>query len=258
MTMVRGFQGTDPSWCNERAKLVEMFSLPSVINQTSYSFKWIFLISDETPADTLRRINKWSAKCKQMIAVPVDCLTPSKLREVIHQHLNPNTSRISTTRFDSDDALAPSFMADLAYYVESNPDFNGFVNFDNGYCLHFGKTYYYSDNSNMFYTFVDMRTREFRTPYCFSHATINEDRGIAITHLGGAPRFLVVNHAGCDSGRSRHGIWRAHKSKVERNLKLALPGPKDSPIRVLYDDMLYIAKRPLIPFVLYIRARRMQ
>ena len=112
-------------WLEQRFRLFEQFTLPSVLNQTDKNFKWIVLFSSETPIKYKSRIDEIRSRCPQFRAIGV---APGQsanfgqiFKEVIENDLDGKKEGIvSTTYLDNDDALSVHYMETIQNLISAN------------------------------------------------------------------------------------------------------------------------------------------
>ena len=112
-------------WLEQRFRLFEQFTLPSVLNQTDKKFKWIVLFSSETPIKYKSRIDEIRSRCPQFRAIGVapgqSAIFGQIFKEVIENDLGDKAEGIvSTTYLDNDDALSVHYMEMIQNLISTN------------------------------------------------------------------------------------------------------------------------------------------
>ena len=112
-------------WLEQRFRLFEQFTLPSVLNQTDKNFKWIVLFSSETPIKYKSRIDEIRSRCPQFRAIGVapgqSAIFGQIFKEVIENDLGDKAEGIvSTTYLDNDDALSVHYMETIQNLISTN------------------------------------------------------------------------------------------------------------------------------------------
>ena len=112
-------------WLEQRFRLFEQFTLPSVLNQTDKNFKWIVLFSSETPIKYKSRIDEIRSRCPQFRAIGVapgqSAIFGQIFKEVIENDLGDKAEGIvSTTYLDNDDALSVHYMEMIQNLISIN------------------------------------------------------------------------------------------------------------------------------------------
>lgn len=112
-------------WLEQRFRLFEQFTLPSVLNQTDKNFKWIVLFSSETPIKYKSRIDEIRSRCSQFRAIGVapgqSAIFGQIFKEVIENDLGDKAEGIvSTTYLDNDDALSVHYMEMIHNLISTN------------------------------------------------------------------------------------------------------------------------------------------
>jgi hypothetical protein len=133
-------------WLEQRFRLFEQFTLPSVLNQTDKNFRWIVLFSSDTPTKYKCRIEEIRSRCQQFRAIgvaPEQSTNFSQIfREVVESDLDGMPEgMVSTTYLDNDDALSANYMksiGDIAADLQKKGDTAKptFINFIYG-CQYF-------------------------------------------------------------------------------------------------------------------------
>lgn len=123
---VRYSQLANPkSWLEKRLELFHRYTLPCIKNQTDQNFTWLLLIAPNTPIG-VRTTLKNAAENIELLEIPDDYIDPEMdaLREhtdlythiakhITAQLKNTPATRLITTRTDSDDVIAHTFIENI-------------------------------------------------------------------------------------------------------------------------------------------------
>lgn len=161
----------DESWLATRWPLFERLTLPSVRQQTSKRFKWLLLCDAETPAWARERLEELRREVSQVIPVTVSGeFGPVTSSMVVRETCRGTGAELLvTTRLDSDDIVAPEFVATIqASARRSNAPF--FVNLPRGLETSVGgKLYRRLDFSNAFISLVERVSDDPATVFVRQH-----------------------------------------------------------------------------------------
>lgn len=118
-------------WLKNRFELFEKFCLPSIMNQTNQSFKWIVLFDFQTPDKYRERISSYEKVCRQFCPCYVE---PERSRyfvkvfkEEIHKRINKDTNILITSYLDNDDALHQKYVEEIQKMKVEFPTFVSYV-----------------------------------------------------------------------------------------------------------------------------------
>lgn len=105
----------DPDWLEDRFRLFSTYCLPSLQNQRDKNFVLVLLLDEKTPSAYRERLRRL---CGGLTLEIVETSTDDFV-DKLRAHLNRSRKghTLATTRLDSDDALAPTFMEHLREYV---------------------------------------------------------------------------------------------------------------------------------------------
>lgn len=105
--------GIEPAWLDERLRLFEQYCLPSLQQQTCKDFVWIILGDERTPDAYKARIDRYQQQMPQIrtywIAYQEDKY--HGLYKQFGKEFAEGKNLLITTRLDSDDTLAPDYIA---------------------------------------------------------------------------------------------------------------------------------------------------
>ena len=131
-------EGVDPktneNYLEERVRLFEKYTVPSMKSQTNSNFKWLVLFSDQTPQKykdkmkLLRDQNAWFCPLylKDEEAYEFD----NYLEQILKQY---ECDQYITTRIDNDDAVSIDFIEAIQNYIVTNNIENTMLSFKYGY-----------------------------------------------------------------------------------------------------------------------------
>ena len=67
----RGLATRDEAWLEDRFRLFEQYTLPSVLQQSCKDFTWVVLFDGDTPPVYRERVKGWAERCENFKYVPV-------------------------------------------------------------------------------------------------------------------------------------------------------------------------------------------
>jgi len=156
-------------WTEDRLKLFEEYCLPSVINQTTHSFKWLLYFDKSSPSHIIEQIKK--------ITTPYDfihIMYAEGYEDFINQYLIDLkelaiSDWIIQTRFDNDDILHESALETIQSLL--NFQHNSFINLSSGYTFEkstkYLSHYYYS--MGPFLTLIENKHQNLKGIYLVNH-----------------------------------------------------------------------------------------
>ncbi len=154
----RGFGHGDgravtPAWLDRQLQLFEGLAIPSVRSQTSQDFTWLLIASEDTPEPYRRRIQSYGDE--RTVVCFVGDYSATIPAELVMRHLQPGTTRLLTSRVDTDDVLDERYLQRVR--SESLEVQNGFLNWDRGYIYDLQRSRLYSrtHRSNMFINLME-------------------------------------------------------------------------------------------------------
>jgi hypothetical protein len=200
----------DDAWLEDRFRLFETYTLPSMQGQTSTNFQWLVFFDAATPVRFKDRITRYA---EWPLFRPWFCET-IPLREAVAACLQPRRTHLITTRLDNDDAVSRHFIADVqSQFAFQSP---AFVNFMAGLALVEGpkgsRLYAFDAPSNPFISMIE-RATGFRTVSCDEHMKLSRYGPISNVH--GEPRWLQVLHGRNVSNRLTSGMRRVTSQRLE-------------------------------------------
>src|SRR5947209_8024402 len=102
-----------PGWMDERFELFERYCLPSVLNQSCQTFRWIIYFDVSTQEKHLDRARRGIAG-RPNFEVKLCTIFGSETHQAdLSTMLDPAKSWLVTTRLDNDDGLQRDFVAKL-------------------------------------------------------------------------------------------------------------------------------------------------
>ena len=167
-------------WLKNRFDLFEKYCLPSIMNQTNHSFKWIVLFDLETPNNYKDRIKAYEKYCPSFCPCFVKAEKSryfvSIFKEEIKRRMKEDTNLLITTYLDNDDALHQNYVEETQKIEATLPTFVSYV---------YGIQYYTELNiatrvpytNNHFISLIEplKESSDFRTVYGYgSHIAINK------------------------------------------------------------------------------------
>ena len=127
----------DDKWLDDREKLFDEYTYPSVKNQRGLAlFDWLVFHDPKTPED---RLDKWKRKWPLAEWLPVSrnpptSINPDSSEVVAHIKARAREDVILTSRIDSDDMIHRDYMAMMRHEAEEI-GFGDVLNPPNGYFL---------------------------------------------------------------------------------------------------------------------------
>lgn len=190
-------------WLKKRFDLFEKICLPSIMNQTNQTFKWIVLFDSETPEFYKKKIQHYQNICKLFCPCFVEACKSryfvSVFREEIQKRIEKKTNLLITTYLDNDDALHKNYIEEIQQMEVKRPTFVSYV---------YGIQYYTELNiatrvpytNNHFISLVEPLNENqtnFKTVYGYgSHVDINKHKRIETVYIKNPQqdRWIEVIH----------------------------------------------------------------
>lgn len=190
-------------WLKKRFDLFEKICLPSIMNQTNQTFKWIVLFDSETPEFYKKKIQHYQNICKLFCPCFVEACKSryfvSVFREEIQKRIEKNTNFLITTYLDNDDALHKNYIEEIQQMEVKRPTFVSYV---------YGIQYYTELNiatrvpytNNHFISLAEPLNENqtnFKTVYGYgSHVDINKHKRIETVYIKNPQqdRWIEVIH----------------------------------------------------------------
>ena len=186
----------DSSWCKERVDVFEQLCIPSIEHQTNKQFHWlVFFDKNRTSKFLDERIERWYSEIEQFEAVFVSLFVPNEISKKIATMVRDRTPhRVITSRLDSDDLISSDYILSLSNVCEMLPSFQGFINFDNGFCIDNNRIYTVKSEHNAFCSYIDTYQRDIMLKTChhFNHNRIHDSA--PVYHIDTGVWFAYLNH----------------------------------------------------------------
>ena len=190
-------------WLEERFRLFETYTWPSIKAQTCQDFKWICLFDKDTPEIYKERIQRYHQEWDSFL--PYYCgeketkLFQSYFRHLVYKNADKSQNELLTTYLDNDDALHKDFIKDIQTRAK-NLKFNTIISFQ------YGIQYYEEMNiavripykNNHFLTYYERLTEQIKTVWGFWHFSIFKYPHIAIELINNKnnPNWIETIHQG--------------------------------------------------------------
>lgn len=190
-------------WLEERFRLFETYTWPSIKAQTCQDFKWICLFDKDTPEIYKERIQRLQQEYDSFL--PYYCgeketkLFQSYFRHLVYKNADKSQNELLTTYLDNDDALHKDFIKDIQTRAK-NLKFNTIISFQ------YGIQYYEEMNiavripykNNHFLTYYERLTEQIKTVWGFWHFSIFKYPHIAIELINNKhnPNWIETIHQG--------------------------------------------------------------
>lgn len=98
---------TDEKYLDNRIRLFEKYTFPSIKNQTNKNFKWLVLFSDQTPEKYKNHMNKLQMECEMFCPLYLQDEEAYDFDNYLKSVLeNFKCDVYITTRIDNDDAIS--------------------------------------------------------------------------------------------------------------------------------------------------------
>ena len=190
-------------WLEERFRLFETYTWPSIKAQTCQDFKWICLFDKDTPEIYKKRIQRLQQEYDSFL--PYYCgeketkLFQSYFRHLVYKNADKSQNELLTTYLDNDDAIHKDFIKDIQTRAK-NLKFNTIISFQ------YGIQYYEEMNiavripykNNHFLTYYERLTEQIKTVWGFWHFSIFKYPHIAIELINNKhnPNWIETIHQG--------------------------------------------------------------
>jgi len=203
----------DPDWLTHRFELFKRYCYPSITGQTEQNFKWITLLSGDTPAEFRTQI----AQLKRTTPVYLDKFYSKETIKTLVNEISPDSTHLITTTLDNDDALAADFVATI------QAQFTGqkfsIINFTNGlrYKISTQKLYHCAIPSSPFVSLIEniAENKPHTILRCLPHSTIRNRYG-PINEIDTPPMWLQIVHERNAAATGIRGRLRANGSHLGR------------------------------------------
>jgi len=203
----------DPAWLAERERLFDLYCRPSLDRQIDRGFTTLLFFDRETDPQLIGRLTDGERIVALLTGegLSMNSAVNAYLRTRLESALRSDGGTfVATTRLDSDDAIAPGFMAKLDAAIRSAAD--GIAAHGRGYfCFPLGQKYLAEKDryrriywpKNAFGTLVERwRPKGIDTVFARRHARmVKEERTVLIDD--GSGYWCVVIHGGNVSNDAR-------------------------------------------------------
>ena len=219
-----GERATD-EWLRHRIGYFESLCRHSIINQTNKNFRWLIYFDAERDEWFQGEVDRLSAEVVEPRWVD-GARTPEKAAAAVQERAT--APWVSTTRVDTDDALARDFVE--AVQAQFGHEDHQFINFQAGLQLSDnGELYHRSDPSGPFISLIERKTEKpINGVYMGRHDQIGEYGPIrqVVTH----PMWLQMVH-GLNIGNALRGI-RASPEIFDDHFNVELKPAKITKLRL--------------------------
>ena len=213
-------------WFEERLKLFEAYTLPSIIGQTYQDFTWILLVSSTTPDKYRERMTGYRKLCPQITFISVKDEQgwhfANIFQQVVGKLLKEKGAKAGdfclTTYFDNDDCLNKDYVKDVHDILQQGDKTlqqGGFLAFDYGiqYYTELGIATRIKYANNHFMTLSEKlssaESPSVRTCYGYgSHIDIEKRKAAPVHHIRHADKPMWVEVI--------------HKDNVDNDVKMTL------------------------------------
>jgi hypothetical protein len=145
----------DLEWLKHRIDIFEKICFPSVKSQSSKNFKWLVLLHANSPQWLVDRFQKLTLKLSNLEAVYIgEKLSRRLVQELVSIRRNPKAPHLLTTRLDSDDGLATSFVKEIQKNLTLSP-LPYLLNFSSGLIKFGNNLYQHQELSSSFLTLCE-------------------------------------------------------------------------------------------------------
>lgn len=200
-------------WLEERFRLFETYTWPSIKAQTCQDFKWICLFDKDTPEIYKERIQRYHQEWDSFL--PYYCgeketkLFQSYFRHLAYINSDKSQNELLTTYLDNDDAIHKDFIKDVQTRVK-NLKYNTIISYQ------YGIQYYEEMNiavripykNNHFLTYYERLTEHIKTVWGFWHFSI-----FKYPHIG----IELVNNK-----KKPYWIETIHQGNIDNDVKMTL------------------------------------
>ena len=124
---------TDEKYLDNRIRLFEKYTFPSIKNQTNKNFKWLVLFSDQTPEKYKNHMNKLQMECEMFCPLYLQDEEAYDFDNYLKSVLeNFKCDVYITTRIDNDDAISVKMVERIQNFYEKNKNDNVLLSFSYG------------------------------------------------------------------------------------------------------------------------------
>lgn len=227
-------------WLEERLKLFETYTLPSIIGQTCQDFTWILLVDSQTPDSYRERMMSYRKGCPQIKYIAVKeqygwhfaNIFQQAVEELLKERGAKEGDYCLTTYFDNDDCLNKDYVKNAHDILKQNNNFlqeDGFLVFDYGiqYYTELGIATKIKYSNNHFLTLFEkvssVENPSVRTCYGYgSHFDIEKRNAASVHHIKCVDKPMWVEVI--------------HKSNVDNDVKMTFDTSFINDKRLLTND----------------------
>ena len=190
-------------WLEERFRLFDSYTWPSVRCQTNQDFKWICLFDEETPEKWKARIRQYQEAWTGFIPVFCDKAKTRYFREgfahLAYKYADKDDPKLLTTYLDNDDCLHHDFVEDIQQRTKKIP-IKSVISYK------YGLQYYEEMNlavripypNNHFLSYVEPLAKDCKTIWGFWHFSIfkYKNLNVELVKMPEKPMWIEVIHGG--------------------------------------------------------------
>lgn len=185
------------NYLDERYRIFEQYTLPSICKQSDRDFIWLVLFGDETPPKYKRRNSQLEQICPQMKAIYVNedeiKNFQSYMNNLLRTLSSKGTKHIITTRIDNDDCFHREMIAKVkeAY---TNDTSERIISFDQG-VQHIDNTHITAQicyPNNHFTSFIEPWNTPIKTVFYCDH--FFAEKYAKVQHIQCSPLWLENLH----------------------------------------------------------------
>ena len=193
----------DDEWLAGRLRLFNSYCLPGVLNQLTQDFRWYIFVDSGTPRTLLDKLTTGLPRLAKVVSIH-GVLTAQSLESTISAGTTGRPDRRITSRLDSDDVLAPTYMATVQRVArrEQDPQCLFAINFPIGMQASGRKTYITASPKGPFVSLVEPAASSL--PWgVLSLEHRNLGQSVAVKQRYGRPAWVQVLHGGNLANRVR-------------------------------------------------------
>ena len=200
-------------WLEERFRLFEIYTWPSVRAQSCQDFKWICLFDKDTPELFQEKIRKyhqeWNAFLPYYCGEKETKHFQDYFRHLVYKNADLSQEGLLTTYLDNDDALHKDFVKEVQLKTK-DLKYNTIISYQ------YGLQYYEEMNiavripyrNNHFLTYYERMTEHLKTVWGFWHFSI-----FKYPHLG----IELI-----DNKNNPYWIETIHQGNIDNDVKMTL------------------------------------
>ena len=190
-------------WLEERFRLFDIYTWPSVRSQTCQAFKWICLFDEQTPQRWKERVEQYRQEWDGFIPVYCNREKTRYFREgfahLAYKYADKDDPLLLTTYLDNDDCLHREFVEDVQRRAEKIP-MKSVISYE------YGLQYYEGMNlavripyrNNHFLSYIEPLAKECKTVWGFWHFSIFKYKNLHVELVSTSkrPMWIEVIHQG--------------------------------------------------------------